>query len=59
MTDGKSSAAYSMTARVLHWITAILVLTMIPVGFVMTRDWSRPLQDALYDLHRHSIHRSA
>src|SRR5713101_8635155 len=51
--DGTPSAAYSLTARALHWITAALVLTMIPVGIVMATEWAKPpLQDFLYDLHR-------
>jgi cytochrome b561 len=52
MIEGNTSAAYSLTARVLHWTTAVLVLIMIPVGVVMTNEWGGPLQDPLYDLHR-------
>jgi cytochrome b561 len=44
--------AYTVTARALHWITASLVLIMLPLGFVIARDWGGPLQDWLYDLHR-------
>jgi cytochrome b561 len=43
---------YSLTARVLHWLTAVLVLTMIPVGIVMVNIGSGPLQDFLFNLHR-------
>jgi cytochrome b561 len=50
MIDGK--IAYSLTARALHWITAVLVLIMIPLGVVMSSEWAKPLQDSLYDLHR-------
>jgi len=53
MIDGKAPCAYSLAARALHWITAALVLTMIPVGIVMATEWAKPpLQDFLYDLHR-------
>jgi cytochrome b561 len=44
--------AYTPTARVLHWITAVLVLGMIPVGILMGQLESGPLQDRLYNLHR-------
>jgi cytochrome b561 len=44
--------AYSVGARLLHWITAVLILLMIPLGFVIANDWGGPLQDWLYDLHR-------
>jgi cytochrome b561 len=52
MINGKTPAAYSLTARVLHWITAVLVLTVIPLGIVIANEWGRSLQDQLYDLHR-------
>src|SRR5215468_2546565 len=52
MTDAKTSAAYSATARALHWIAAALVLFMLPLGVVITNEWGGPLQDPLYDLHR-------
>src|SRR6476660_5435425 len=35
MINGKAPAAYGLTARVLHWITAVLVLTVIPLGIVV------------------------
>jgi cytochrome b561 len=50
--DDTPSSAYSLTARALHWITAALVLTTIPVGVVIVNEWGGPLQDPLYDLHR-------
>ena len=30
-----TAQAYTLTARVLHWVTAALVLTMIPIGVAM------------------------
>jgi cytochrome b561 len=44
--------AYTVGARLLHWITAVLILLMIPLGFVIANGWGGPLQDRLYDLHR-------
>jgi cytochrome b561 len=41
-----------MTARVLHWATAVLVLTLLPLGVVIANKWGGPLQDFLYNLHR-------
>ena len=52
MTDRTAPPAYSLTARALHWITAALVLTTIPLGVVIVNEWGGPLQDPLYDLHR-------
>jgi cytochrome b561 len=43
---------YSGTARVLHWFTAVLVLTMIPAGITMVNIGPGPLQNTLFDLHR-------
>ena len=43
-TDCTSPAAYSLTARVLHWITAALVLTMLPLGVVIANKWGGPWQ---------------
>src|ERR1700730_14417916 len=44
--------AYTVTARVLHWTTAFLILFMIPLGIVIANDWGGAAQDFLYDLHR-------
>jgi len=52
MSDHSASTAYSATARTLHWITAALVLTLLPLGLVIANKWGGPLQDPLYDLHR-------
>jgi cytochrome b561 len=52
MTDAAAVPAYTVTARILHWITAGLVLFMLPLGLVIAHDWGGPLQDQLYDLHR-------
>jgi cytochrome b561 len=44
--------AYTFTARMLHWMTALLILLLIPLGIVIANEWGGPLQDSLYDLHR-------
>jgi cytochrome b561 len=51
-TTAKAPPAYSVTARVLHWITAALVLAMIPLGIVIANEWGGPIQERLYNLHR-------
>jgi cytochrome b561 len=43
---------YTFIARVLHWLTAVLVLTMIPIGIAMANADFGPMQDTLYHLHR-------
>jgi cytochrome b561 len=43
---------YSLPARALHWITAAIVISMIPIGIVMANKLAGPLQDFLFDLHR-------
>jgi cytochrome b561 len=48
----RAPIAYSLTARALHWITAVLVLIMLPLGLVIANEWGGPLQNPLYDLHR-------
>jgi cytochrome b561 len=52
ITDVAIAPAYTITARVLHWITAFLILSMIPLGVVIANGWGGSAQDALYDLHR-------
>jgi cytochrome b561 len=51
-TDAVAPAAYTIVARVLHWVMAILILCMIPLGLVIATDSGGPLQELLYDLHR-------
>jgi cytochrome b561 len=50
--SGAPAATYSATARVLHWLTAALVLTMIPIGIIMANFSLGPAGDVLYDIHR-------
>jgi hypothetical protein len=42
MTAGRTPAAYSMT--ILHWVTAGLVLILLPLGAVIANAWGGPLQ---------------
>jgi cytochrome b561 len=49
---GGAAPAYSVTSRTLHWMTAVLVLLILPVGVLMVNVASGPCQDALYNLHR-------
>jgi len=44
---------YKTGARWLHWSMALLVLAMIPVGFLMVQEGlSRPLQNNLFIFHK-------
>ena len=52
MSERITPTAYSVNARVLHWLTATLVLTLLPLGVIIANEWGGPLQDPLYDLHR-------
>jgi cytochrome b561 len=46
-------AGYRTPARLFHWIIAILVLLMIPAGFVMVQQGlPRGLQNALFIFHK-------
>jgi cytochrome b561 len=51
-TTGAAVPAYTMTARILHWVMAILIPSMLPLGLVIADDWGGPLQERFYDLHR-------
>lgn len=43
--------AYTVAARVLHWITALVIGLMIPLGVMIGNDWGGPLRNSLYGLH--------
>jgi cytochrome b561 len=43
---------YSPAARIFHWLTAALVLTMLPIGIAMATFDLGPVEDTLYHLHR-------
>jgi cytochrome b561 len=43
--------AYTATARALHWITALVIALMIPLGVIISNDWGGRLESSLYNLH--------
>ena len=44
---------YSAVARTFHWVTAALVLTMLPIGIaIATFDLGPAVEDPLYHIHR-------
>ena len=47
-----TAPGYTLTARVLHWLVAALVLTMVPLGIVIANEWGGSQQERLYDLHK-------
>jgi cytochrome b561 len=49
-TDGRP--AYTMTARALHWVTAALILLLLPLGWVIANELAGSWGDVFYDLHR-------
>ena len=56
-SDGGPTRIYSQTARMFHWITVLLVLPMIPVGYIMSDDVSpfkisEAVQSQLYSAHK-------
>jgi cytochrome b561 len=51
-SNAAAPPAYTMIARILHWVMAILILSMIPLGLVIANDWGGPLQELLYSVHQ-------
>ena len=51
-STGRLRPATRSTARVLHWVIAVLVLLMIPVGIIIANEWGGPAQKFLYNLHK-------
>ena len=47
-----ATPAYTAVARTLHWVTAALILIIIPLGLVIYYDLGGKLADQIYDLHR-------
>lgn len=43
---------YAPWSKVLHWLTALIILFIIPAGIVMTNIGPGQLQNNLYNLHR-------
>ena len=51
-TTPASAPGYTLTARVLHWVTAVIVICMIPAGIYMANASPGPAQDLVFHLHR-------
>src|SRR5262245_9603375 len=47
-----SAPGYTAIARGLHWVIAVLVLLMLPLGLVIANEWGGRVQDFLYNLHK-------
>ena len=43
---------YTLTARVLHWLTAVIVIGLIPAGIYMADAPPGPTQNLIFSLHR-------
>lgn len=52
MNTSSYPVPYARPARRIHWIMALLVILVIPLGFAMMNMDSGPTQDRLFDLHR-------
>ena len=54
MTDNTLALrGYTTAARLLHWLTVLLVLATIPVGLTMVQEGlARPTQDTLFIFHK-------
>jgi cytochrome b561 len=52
MSNGRETAIYSATARIFHWTTAAIVLTLLPAGLIMNNLPEGPFADFVYNLHR-------
>ncbi len=53
MNKERTPDAYSPRVQVLHWLSAALILMMIPLGFLMQRIASQPLE--LFALRLHML----
>ena len=52
MTPEHDTVTYTAAARLFHWVTAVLVLSMVLFGIIMLQIDSGPTQDLLFNLHR-------
>lgn len=53
LSEAQPPARYCRAARLLHWLTVLLVLTTVPAGLVMVQEGlPRPLQDTLFLYHK-------
>ncbi len=51
-TSAPAAQAYSLPMKILHWLTAIIVFILIPVGIALDEVPEGPLQDRLFNGHR-------
>jgi cytochrome b561 len=51
-TPVTATARYSTLQIAIHWISAIIILGMFPIGLVMTRLGPGPTTNLLYELHK-------
>jgi cytochrome b561 len=51
MVDARPTT-YTSTARFLHWLTAAIILVIVPMGIVMANMELGKLGDVLFDIHR-------
>lgn len=50
---GETVSQYKLPARLLHWVMALLVMGMVPVGFLMLEDaLSRDLRNMMFISHK-------
>ncbi|MBA5775918.1 cytochrome b [Stappia sp. F7233] len=49
---GEKGFVYTPVARLFHWVTAVLVLAMVPAGITMVNIGPGKLQNTLFDFHR-------
>ncbi|MEZ5788086.1 MAG: cytochrome b [Xanthobacteraceae bacterium] len=52
MSAPEGQSGYTLPARMLHWLTAIIVIGMIPAGIYMVNASAGPTKDLLFNLHR-------
>ncbi len=52
MAETARPLAYSTLSKIIHWLTAIIVIGIIPGGIAMSELDEGPLQNLLFDLHR-------
>lgn len=52
VVQARPEQAYTSTAKLLHWVTAALVLFMVPAGILMANMPDGPTKNLLFHLHR-------
>ncbi len=48
----RDTQGYALPARIMHWLTAALVVVMLIVGVIIANEWGGKAQDFLYSLHK-------